>query len=200
MFECKRARAAAAEISWRRRASKSLSMHDSDAQTSLRRFNLRLYLACKFELHDVSNTFFDIGPFRIQSGYIIHPGPTVGYRIIREKLVFTYMPDHEPALGSHGMINDPKWVSGYDLAEQADILLHDSQYTKEEYIIRRGWGHSSIYDAGLFAEITSAKHTLFAHHDPSHSDKFLEEMLALFKSGSKVSVGLAQEGSEIELV
>ena len=154
---------------------------------------------CKLELHEVSHSIFDIGPFHIQSGYVIHPGPTVGYRVMREKLVFTYMPDHEPALGSHGMINEPKWVSGYDLADQADILLHDSQYTKEEYVIRRGWGHSSIYDAGLFAEITSAKHTLLAHHDPSHSDTFLEEMLALFKSGSKVSVGLAQEGCEIEL-
>ena len=58
--------------------------------------------------------------------------------------------------------------------EGADILLHDAQYTKEEYPTRRGWGHSSIDDAGLFASITSAKHTLFAHHDPSHSDAFLE--------------------------
>ncbi len=154
---------------------------------------------CKLELHEVGNTVFDIGPFRVQSGYVIHPGPTVGFRVMQEKSVFTYMPDHEPALGSHGMINDPKWVSGYDLAERADILLHDSQYTKEEYEIRRGWGHSSIYDAGLFAEITSAKHTLFAHHDPSHSDAFLEEMLASFKLNSNVSAALANEGFEIEL-
>ena len=65
--------------------------------------------------------------------------------------------------------------------------------------MRRGWGHSSINDAGLFASITSAKHTLFAHHDPSHSDEFLEEMLASFKLTSDVSAGLATEGFEIEL-
>ena len=52
---------------------------------------------CKLELHEVSNSSFDIGPFRIQSSYIIHPGPTVGYRIMRENFVFTYIPDHEPA-------------------------------------------------------------------------------------------------------
>ena len=154
---------------------------------------------CKLELHEVSNTEFDIGPFRIRSSYVIHPGPTVGYRITRKGFVFTYMPDHEPALGKHGMVHDPKWVSGYDIAEGSDILLHDSQYTKEEYAIRRGWGHSSIFDAGLFASITSAKHTLFAHHDPSHSDVFLEEMLAGFKSGSDISVALAREGFEIDL-
>ena len=154
---------------------------------------------CKLELHEVSNSVFDIGPFRIQSAYVIHPGPTVGYRIMRENFVFTYIPDHEPALGSHGMIQNPKWVSGYDLAEGADILLHDAQYTKEEYPTRRGWGHSSISDAGLFASITSAKHTLFAHHDPSHSDAFLEEMLASFKSSSDISASLATEGFEIDL-
>jgi phosphoribosyl 1,2-cyclic phosphodiesterase len=155
---------------------------------------------CKLELHEVGDTEFDIGPFHIQSNYIIHPGPTVGYRVMRDKFIFTYMPDHEPALGSHGMINDPKWVSGYNLAVGTDILLHDAQYTKEEYVMRRGWGHSSIYDAGLFASITSAKHTLFAHHDPSHSDVFLEEMLAGFKSNSNVSAALAMEGFEIDLV
>ena len=154
---------------------------------------------CKLELHEVSDSIFDIGPFKIRSSFIIHPGPTVGYRIMRDNFVFTYMPDHEPAFGQHGMAHDPKWVSGYYLAEGADLLLHDSQYTKEEYVIRRGWGHSSIFDAGLFVSITSAKHTLFAHHDPSHSDTFLEEMLASFKSSSDVSVDLAREGFEAEL-
>ena len=154
---------------------------------------------CKLELHEVSDTEFDIGPFQIRSSYIIHPGPTVGYRITRENFVFTYIPDHEPALGKHGMIHDPKWVSGYDIANGADVLLHDAQYTTEEYGIRRGWGHSSIFDAGLFASIMSAKHTLFAHHDPGHSDTFLEEMLGAFKSTSDVSVALAMEGFEIDL-
>ena len=78
-------------------------------------------------------------------------------------------------------------------------MVHDAQYTNEEYPTRRGWGHSSINDAGLFASITSAKHTLFTHHDPSHSDTFLEEMLTSFKSSSDVSAALAMEGFEIEL-
>jgi hypothetical protein len=47
---------------------------------------------CKLELHEVSNSDFDIGPFRVRSSYIIHPGPTVGYRIMRENFVFTYIP------------------------------------------------------------------------------------------------------------
>ena len=56
-------------------------------------------LPCKPHLHEIGNSRFRAGPFEVQSGYIIHPGPTVGYRVKEKKAVFTYMPDHEPALG-----------------------------------------------------------------------------------------------------
>ncbi|HQX97957.1 MAG TPA: MBL fold metallo-hydrolase, partial [Chitinophagaceae bacterium] len=90
-------------------------------------------LPCKLSLHEIDNSEFDIGPFRIQSRYVIHPGPTVGFRISHANKIFTYIPDHEPALGLHGIVADKKWVSGIDLANEADILLHDAQYTKEQY-------------------------------------------------------------------
>ena len=108
-------------------------------------------------LHEIGNSHFESGPFRIQSNYIIHPGPTVGYRVTGQNAVFTFIPDHEPALGNKGMIKETKWVSGYDLAEGADLLLHDSQFTNDEYHQRRGWGHSTITDACLFASMTELK-------------------------------------------
>jgi len=158
-------------------------------------------LPCKLQLHEVSNSRFETGPFSIQSDYIIHPSPTVGYRVMSQKGVFTYIPDHEPALGSHGIIQNPKWISGYDLAEGADILYHDAQYTIDEYAVRRGWGHSTMEDAGLFASLTSVKQILFAHHDPSHTDAFLNGMLGSFKQNSNYSFKalLAREGFEIEV-
>ena len=158
-------------------------------------------LPCKLELHEIGNSHFEAGPFQIQSDYIIHPGPTVGYRITEEQAVFTFIPDHEPALGSNGMIKDPKWISGFDLADGADILLHDSQYTKEEYMHRRGWGHSTIDDACLFASLTSVKKILLSHHDPSHTDTFLDNMLSSFKKNAvnTPQAGLAKEGLEIEM-
>ena len=158
-------------------------------------------LPCKLHLHEIGNSQFETGPFRIQSNYIIHPGPTVGYRVMHHNASFAFMPDHEPALGEKGMIKESKWVSGYDIAEGVDILLHDSQYTPEEYIHKRGWGHSTINDACLFGSLAEVKRILLSHHDPSHSDAFLEEMLSSFKknAGNIPQAALAKEGIEFEL-
>ena len=125
-------------------------------------------LPCRLTLHEIENSLFEIGPFSIQSGYIIHPGPTVGFRIQCEGKVFTYIPDHEPALGPHGMISDLKWISGIDLAHHADLLLHDGQYTTEEYKHTVGWGHSSILNAVEFAEKAQVKRLILSDHEPIH--------------------------------
>ena len=158
-------------------------------------------LPCDLTLHEVENSSFEIGPFTISSGYVIHSGPTVGFRIANKHSVFTYIPDHEPALGPSGMIKDDKWVSGIDLARNADVLLHDAQYTVSEYQKRLGWGHSSMNDALQFASLAGVKRLLLGHHDPSHSDEKLEAMFAEVKKKSEYpfSFELAKEGMEIEL-
>jgi phosphoribosyl 1,2-cyclic phosphodiesterase len=158
-------------------------------------------LPCKLTLHEIHNSKFQIGPFLVQSKYIIHPGPTVGYRVSYDKAIFTYMPDHEPALGLHGISKDPKWVSGIDLAADADLLLHDAQYSTAEYKDRVGWGHSSMADALYFTSISGAKHLLMAHHDPMHSDHQLDELYAELKQQNQYSFPyeLAAEGMQFEL-
>lgn len=156
-------------------------------------------LACKLTFHEIHSSEFEIGPFVIQSGYVIHPGPTVGFRIEHDKKVFTYIPDHEPALGLNGIVKDKKWVSGIDLAVDADLLLHDAQFTKEEYAARKGWGHSSMDDAVYFATLAGVKKLLLAHHDPSHSDKVLEQMASSLEQQKGLNIELAAEGMEIEL-
>src|SRR4030095_6066823 len=138
-------------------------------------------LPCKLELHEINNSTFEIGPFTVQSSYVIHPGPTVGYRITGKHSTFTYIPDHEPGLGREGMFNDPQWISGMDLAENADLLLHDAQYTREEYATKKGWGHSSMDDAAFFASVAGVTHLLLSHHDPSHTDDQLIELFVAFK-------------------
>jgi phosphoribosyl 1,2-cyclic phosphodiesterase len=55
-------------------------------------------LTCKLILHEIGKSNFTIGPFEVQSDYVIHPGPTVGFRIQHQRGVFTYIPDHEFAL------------------------------------------------------------------------------------------------------
>ena len=158
-------------------------------------------LPCKHTLHEIDNCVFKIGPFTIQAGYIIHPGPTIGFRISGQHSVFTYMPDHEPAMGRNGILKDHKWISGIDLASGADLLLHDAQYSQQEYKTKIGWGHSSMDDALLFASIADVKHLLLAHHDPSHTDEQLNELYAGLKKSDNYSFRyeLAIEDTVIEL-
>ncbi len=158
-------------------------------------------LPCKLILHEIENSIFEIGPFSIQSGYIIHPGATVGYRVTGNHSVLTYMPDHEPALGHTGIIQDRKWLSGIDLASGADLLLHDAQYTAKEYLSKKGWGHSSIEDAALFASMAGVKHVLFSHHDPYRTDTQLNEILSAFhkETSYQFKSEMAREGMELEL-
>ena len=158
-------------------------------------------LPCKLSLHEIDNSDFEIGPFIIQSRYVIHPGPTVGFRISNGHSVFTYIPDHEPALGSKGIYKDPKWISGIDLASGADLLMHDAQYSSEEYQAKKGWGHSSMNDTLRFASIAGAKHLLITHHDPAHTDEMLNNFLNELKQSHHYSFRfeMASEGMEFEL-
>ncbi len=158
-------------------------------------------LTCKLFFHEIENSSFAIGPFSIQSYYIIHPGPTVGYRIQHRRGVFTYIPDHEPGLGRNGLIDDFNWLSGSDLASGADLLLHDAQYTMEEYKNRVGWGHSSMEDAIQFANLTGVKHLLLSHHDPMRTDAQLNDMITRLKENihCQFSYEMAVEGLRMEL-
>ncbi|TAL42866.1 MAG: MBL fold metallo-hydrolase, partial [Chitinophagaceae bacterium] len=159
-------------------------------------------IPCQLSLHEIENSVFEIGPFTIQSGYIIHPGPTVGFRVTGRHSVFTYIPDHEPALGRNGILKDRKWISGIDLASGADLLLHDGQYSIQEYKDKTGWGHSSMDDGVFFASMAGVKRLLLAHHDPSHSDAQLNEIFGELKKRNSYPFPyeLAAEGMEIELL
>ena len=87
-----------------------------------------------------------------------------------------YIPDHEPALGADLDELEPEWISGYGLARDADLLMHDCQYTDAEYPDHVGWGHSAMSDSLCFARRVNARRTLLFHHDPLHSDDQLDRM------------------------
>jgi ribonuclease BN (tRNA processing enzyme) len=88
------------------------------------------------------------------------------------------------------------------VARDADVLIHDAQYTEEEYPGRIGWGHSSVRHAVEFSRICRVGRLIMFHHDPLHTDEKLEEMRAeaveLWGDGSEPPV-LAAEGMELDL-
>ena len=99
------------------------------------------------------------------------------------------MPDHEPALSTIGQEHpSPEWTSGYDLARDVDLLLHDAQYTAAEYEGRIGWGHSRIDDAVQLAQMARAKQLVTFHHDPAHDDTELDSMLANARSMARADL------------
>ena len=159
-------------------------------------------ITSKLILHEIEKTSFTIGPFTVQSDYVIHPGPTLGFRIKHRRGVFTYIPDHELALSCNvNEAKDIRWLSGSDLAAEADLLVHDAQYTSEEYRTKQGWGHTSMEDAIEFARLNKVKKLLLFHHDPMHSDDRLHSIEKELKEKFKTMVDfdMAVEGSSIEL-
>lgn len=158
-------------------------------------------LPCKLEIKEINHSHFSIGSLNITSDFVTHPGPTLGYRVSSEKSTVAYIPDHEPALGQATFPGNPDWTSGFDLAHEADILLHDAQYTSQEYSTRIGWGHSAMHHALQFAKFTEAKHLLFFHHDPSHTDTQLRQYLKdhLKQEPFTQPLGIAAEGDSFYL-
>jgi phosphoribosyl 1,2-cyclic phosphodiesterase len=131
-------------------------------------------LPCRLTLHDVPLREFDIPDLSVRAALICHPGPTVGYRLEDSGGSLAYLPDHEPALAAHRFPERPEWTSGFDLAQDASVLIHDAQYDEAEYGARVGWGHSRVDDAIRFAAFAGVGRLVAFHHDPRHDDKTLD--------------------------
>jgi phosphoribosyl 1,2-cyclic phosphodiesterase len=160
-------------------------------------------LEARVMFHDVPATPFSIGSFRVWADPVVHPGPTVGYRIEEHGAVVTYLPDHEPALG--GSRFSSRWTSGFDLAARADLLIHDAQYTAAERALRIGWGHSSMDEAVDLAVAAGVRNLVLFHHDPAHDDTTLDRMSAAAiaqarRLGGRVTVVGGHEGDRFDVV
>jgi ribonuclease BN (tRNA processing enzyme) len=140
-----------------------------------------------------------IGPFVVSSALVIHPGPTLGYRIAEAGRVLAYIPDHEPALGARRFPESPRWTSGFDVAAGADLLIHDAQYTENEYERRVGWGHSTLTHAVTLARTAGARVLAPFHHDPAHDDDVLDRLFRSGVTGRRVAIVPAREGLELEV-
>jgi len=150
--------------------------------------------------HDAPEEPISIGSATIRSGKVQHQGPTVGYRIEEHGQSLVYLPDHESSLGTDLRSVAPEWMSGYDIARDADVLLHDAQYRDHEYGAHVGWGHSGLADAMDFADKAGVRNLVLFHHDPYHTDDELEELLTEARKiwpSAEDRVCLANEGMTI---
>ncbi len=117
-----------------------------------------------------------------------HPGGAYGFRLERNGKVVVIVTDIEHSNGI-----DPGTVA---LAKNADVLIHEAQYTNQQLNERKGWGHSSFDQAMLVAEMAEARQLIMTHHDPDHNDAFLTQMEKRCQKRFKDCV-LAREGMEV---
>jgi len=116
------------------------------------------------------------------------PGGSYGLRI-------------EDASGTLVVCTDVEHINGPDhaivkLAENADLLIHDGQYTEEEYTKCKGWGHSTWKQAIDVAIRANVKKLIITHHDPDHDDDFLDRMEEMSKKEFP-NCEFAKEGMEV---
>jgi len=146
-----------------------------------------------------------IGSARVRAESVTHRGPTLGYRIEDGDTTLAYIPDHEPGLGAPLASLEDEWISGFGLAAGASMLIHDCQYTDQEYPSHVGWGHCPMSDALAFARRVGTERLLLYHHDPMHSDDFLDTLSGSAADhwrelgGGRGRVELATESREISL-
>jgi phosphoribosyl 1,2-cyclic phosphodiesterase len=150
----------------------------------------------KVRFRDVPREAWELKGAVLYADLVLHPGPTLGFRIEADGSTLAYVPDHEPAFaGVTGRTRD--WISGAGVAEEVDLLLHDAQYSAEEYEERVGWGHSSVDDAVGFADAVGARRLVLFHHEPRHDDEVLarlEERAAELRGDGYDRPTLAREG------
>ena len=111
-----------------------------------------------------------IGGASLSAEAVLHPGPTVGYRIEGDGAKFSLgdLPDHEPALAHRIVDGRPRdWISPGGIADDVHGALTRREYFEDEYEERIGWGHSSVAHAVAFTRAAGAARRLVLFHHGS---------------------------------
>lgn len=130
---------------------------------------------------------FHIGPFEVTTCYAFHAGLTLCFKIKCGKKTFGYVTDNEFLMGYHGNPNKitknhpllTPYKSQIEFFKGCDLLVHEAQYTPQEYLHKVGWGHSSIANAAVLLKHANVPEWIITHHDPLHTDAILFEKVAL---------------------
>ncbi len=151
--------------------------------------------------------------------FLNHPITALGYRFEFQGKVFCTCYDHEPFRNlfitdpDHPEYDEAMAYEGEEVAQEqnqaieeffrgADLLVHDSQYTAEEYKIRVDWGHSTFEWAIAAANRAGVKRLALFHHDPDRTDEQIDEMAKTYCEKGRygdTEVFFAREGQEITL-
>ncbi|MFN0126399.1 MAG: MBL fold metallo-hydrolase [Verrucomicrobiales bacterium] len=163
-------------------------------------------MGANIQFHDLVEGRIEIEDIRVDARYLNHTALTLGYRLEMEGVVVVYACDHEPyarAPGTGGAVHDLDRRHAAFLAE-ADLVIHDAQFTDAEYASRVGWGHSPVEYVCEMACMGGVKRLALTHHDPSRTDEELDVIAGraretMKRDGWSLEVFAAAEGEEITL-
>jgi CheY-like chemotaxis protein len=167
-------------------------------------------LAATIRYHELTEGVFDLDAVRVSTRYLNHPAPTLGYRLEANGVVVVYATDHEPHSRHHpDTTGDAARVHREDARHieflaGADLVIHDSTYTLQEYPARLSWGHTPAEWAVDFAVAAGARRLALFHHEPSRTDRALDQLLATCRqrlpAGGGLEVFAAAEGQYLVVV
>ncbi len=131
--------------------------------------------------------FEDLG-LRCSTFSVMHPGFTLAYKVQWQGQTIVYCPDNELRPESIGHDQNGGLVLSGEVARLAawlqgvDTLLHDCQYSVDQYRAHTGWGHSSAHSLAALVAATGIKQVVLFHHDPDHGDSAIEAIHAEFRA------------------
>jgi len=169
-------------------------------------------LPASIHFRELEEGTHEMNGVRVIAQYLHHPAMTLGYRIEADDAVLVYLCDHEPF--SETSSHDSRAHFGAeDIAHEGDrrharfmagagMVIHDAQYTPEEYPSKKNWGHSTYEYAVDMAAAAGVRDLALTHHDPAHDDAFIAEVenraLAYAKQrGYSTRVCCAYEGLDV---
>ena len=161
------------------------------------------------------------GPISIEYSNVHHPGTTYGYRIKVNGKTVIYISDNEcnfiekSVRQRRSELNEEEQTlyddmiqeehqSELDLIQNADILIHDAQYTPEDYEKKRGWGHSCYIDTINMAIDAGVKELYLYHHDPNYDDDAINVIYQhaqkiIKEKNSPLKCHIAKEGMKVNI-
>jgi phosphoribosyl 1,2-cyclic phosphodiesterase len=151
--------------------------------------------------HTVCEEPFTIGPVLVTPMQLSHPNQGLGYRFTEDGKSFVFLTDNELTLRHSGGGEYQDYVR---FARGADIVMHDAEYTPEQYAITRGWGHTIYTDALRLAMEAGAKQFGLIHHNQDRTDIELDRIVddcrgIVQKEGPSLQCYGVEAGMEISL-
>jgi phosphoribosyl 1,2-cyclic phosphodiesterase len=153
-------------------------------------------------VRELSREATKFGGLLVRATRLNHPGGCTGFRIECAAGHVAYLPDHEPSR-NNGAENGNVESARRELVEfirGVDLLILDTQYTADEYTRRIGWGHGCLPDSVDLAAEAGVRRLLFFHHDPSHDDRQIDEMVEVARAMTFRSPLSVDAASEHEIV